>query len=555
MDPSTSHSDRICNAEKNRFLKSVYSREEIRQSREGLWSNYGLRVPSRSRERAISRSLVSRTATRLGFGSSLSGDSSSKPFGTDKGSSHPLSRRDTGTLSNSQSGLGLMFTVKPGVVHKPKQYGLEAPLTISSSAAVGLLLRSHKSGANIDINELASSDESPTKEQLQCWRDELQDELISVENRLETLPLDKEEDSSHQRRESLVDSADARAEESLVEVGTGNEKLKSGEKERTKVDNEIGNAKSAREQIENVKSSANNEDTGGEENSSGEIVDTSNLKPVGRGLDDSSNSFAPRKIGLSDALPPTHSSRRDIQKSQRIRPKSAGSTRSKSKGSSKNNLQTAVGSARYMPKPITSRPGSARLSRPSSRHITARGSGVSAVKSRAKPRPRSAVTRNTGRSFEDQFLRVGSNKADSHSELLTHSPVPETEMNGLVGHENNQQHSHSKEVSLLGSRSQRSVSVSQHTARLNGPNSALAVTPFSRRPKSAISRMLTKGEKSKVLKKPNIEISRKGSNKSRGRTPRPYRSAPSLAPPESAPFSHNSLGSGIWCKFVITILT
>ena len=53
MDPSTSHMDRAMNAEKNRFLMSVYSREEGRQSREDLWRNYGLRVPSRSRTRAL----------------------------------------------------------------------------------------------------------------------------------------------------------------------------------------------------------------------------------------------------------------------------------------------------------------------------------------------------------------------------------------------------------------------------------------------------------------------------------------------------------------------
>ena len=76
MDPSTSHMDRAMNAEKNRFLMSVYSREEGRQSREDLWRNYGLRVPSRSRTRALQRSLVDRTATRLGFGSSLSAEKS-----------------------------------------------------------------------------------------------------------------------------------------------------------------------------------------------------------------------------------------------------------------------------------------------------------------------------------------------------------------------------------------------------------------------------------------------------------------------------------------------
>ena len=106
----------------------------------------------------------------------------------------------------------------------------------------------------------------------------------------------------------------------------------------------------------------------------------------------------------------------------------------------------------------------------------------------------------------------------------------------------------SGDTSLYSSRSHRSVSVSEHTARFGGSDWKSSVRNSSRRPKSANYTKATKGGGTKGLKKPNIEIGMRGVNKSKGRTPRLYRSAPSLAPPESAPFTHNSLGSGIWCK-------
>ena len=92
--------------------------------------------------------------------------------------------------------------------------------------------------------------------------------------------------------------------------------------------------------------------------------------------------------------------------------------------------------------------------------------------------------------------------------------------------------------------------VSQHTARLRGPDGMeSARKKSSRRPKSARVRSSSaRRRKAPALKTPNMGVI-KGTGRSRGSTSRLFRSAPSLAPPERAPLTHNSLGSGLWCTF------
>ncbi len=550
MDPSTSHSDRVCNAEKNLFLNAVYAREESRQSREGLWRRSGIHTAPGGG--GSGRRGPSRTATRLGFSSTGGG----------QGASTKLYRADRGPRSTQvRPDLGLMFTVQPRLVHKPKQYGLEAPLTMSSSAAVSLLLRSHSRGGDTgnatghSIQSMLDAAGQPTKEQLTSWREELKRELYRVESEMGSAGTARSSSTGNQQQQRDEERpATARAAAATATAAASIAVQENGAFAGPEVDAPPPSPPPHGMQSNNAE---DNDDLIQPQWENAPLAAATQMLATLDQAADASLAPLPRPLSARpgsarSARPATqrgseHSARsarpRSITGSSAgvrrgtTRPVSARSTRP-AQGNTSSPSKTVVGSARFM-----ARPGStSSRSRPASASRARRtGDGASPMLRKIAPRdaPTSATPR--GSAVEVAKTKTRLQRPQSAASLR---PVTAA---GLL--------SSRSLMADLGAHEE-----TQATAPTGSPGSAnpeLAPRPASQwskrkkkkksaRPKSAASARTGRNDSGRLKPAPGLRLSGRSTRRSGL-----YRSAPSLAPPHREPFTQNSLGSGLWCTYLL----